>query len=92
MVWISAASAWEIAIKQQLGRARLDDSFASLVHDSDFTPLDITFAHAEKSGQLAPHHSDPFDRLLIAQALVERATLVTHDRQFERYDVPLLWT
>ena len=91
LVWISAASAWEVAIKQRLGKLRIEDSFASMVEDSKFEGLPITLGHAERAGLLPAHHSDPFDRMLIAQALVEGATLVTHDRQFARYDVPVLW-
>jgi len=92
IVWVSAASAWEIAIKRTLGRLELDEPFASMVDDSDFSALDVTFAHAERAGILPPHHADPFDRMLVAQALVEGATLITHDRQLQPYDVPILWT
>jgi len=49
------------------------------------------FAHAEGYRALPPHHGDPFDRMLAAQALVEKLTLVTHDRQLEAYSVPILW-
>jgi len=91
LVWISAASAWEVAIKQRLGKLRIGESFASMVEDSEFDGLPITLGHAERAGLLPDHHADPFDRMLIAQALVEGATLVTHDRQFGRYDVPILW-
>ena len=63
-----------------------------MVDDSDFSALDVTFAHADRAGILPPHHADPFDRMLVAQALVEGATLITHDRQLQPYDVPILWT
>jgi PIN domain nuclease of toxin-antitoxin system len=89
-VLISSASAWEAAVKQSLGKLRVDDSFDRMVAASGFSALAITFAHAERLTSLPPHHRDPFDRMLVAQALVEGATLVTHDPQFERYDVPLL--
>ena len=92
IVWVSAASAWEIVIKRTLGRLELDEPFASMVDDSDFSALDVTFAHAQRAGILPPHHADPFDRMLVAQALVEGATLITHDRQLQPYDVPILWT
>ena len=91
-VWVSAASAWEIAIKQALGRIELDATVEALVEASEFTMLPIAFAHAARAGMLPPHHGDPFDRMLIAQALVEGATIVTHDRRFEAYDVPVLWS
>ena len=92
IVWVSAASAWEIAIKRTLGRLEFDEPFASMVDDSDFSALDVTFAHAQRAGILPPHHADHFDRMLVAQALVEGATLITHDRQLQPYDVPILWT
>ena len=90
IVWVSAASGWEVAIKQALGKLELADSFQWLVHDSDFTELPVTLGHAEQVSALPPHHTDPFDRVLIAQARVEGATLVTHDPEFARYDVPIV--
>jgi PIN domain nuclease of toxin-antitoxin system len=91
-VLVSAATAWEIAIKRALGRIDLDEPLSSLVEDSEFTTLNITFEHAERTGLLPPHHADPFDRMLVAQAAVEGATIVTHDRQLEPYGVPIIWT
>ena len=91
LVMVSAASAWEAAIKTALGRLRLPDSFESGVLDSGFERLPIGFAHAEEAGRLPPHHRDPFDRMLIAQARVERLTLVTHDRRLEPYRAEFLW-
>ena len=90
VVWVSAASGWEVAIKQGLGKLSLADSFLSMIEDSDFDELPVTLRHAERVAELPPHHADPFDRMLIAQAAVEHATIVTHDPQFERYDVPLV--
>lgn len=92
LVYVSAASAWEAAIKAQLGKLRFPGRFVEAVDQSEFTRLDITFAHAEAVRDLPPHHPDPFDRLLVAQAAVEGLTLVTADRQFEPYRVPVLWT
>lgn len=92
MVYVSAASAWEAAIKAALGRLRLPDQFAVGVGESGFDQLPVTFAHAERAGALQPHHRDPFDRMLIAQAQEERLTLATHDRRFERYELSILWT
>jgi PIN domain nuclease of toxin-antitoxin system len=91
VVMVSAASAWEVAIKQGLGRLRLQESFAAMVEDSEFEELPITSRHAERAGILPLHHTDPFDRMLIAQASLEGATVVTHDRHFRDYDVPILW-
>jgi PIN domain nuclease of toxin-antitoxin system len=90
-VHVSVASAWEAAIKMALGKLRLPESFEKGVRDSAFSPLLVAFSHAERVGALPPHHRDPFDRMLIAQALVEGLTVVTHDRRFEPYGMPVLW-
>jgi len=92
VVWVSAASGWEASIKAALGRLRLDEPFSVLVRADDFTELPISLRHTARLAELAPHHADPFDRLLVAQALVEGATLVTHDRALEPYGVPTIWT
>ncbi len=92
LVFVSAASAWEVAIKARLGRIKLDADFASGVAESGFERLLIRFEHAEVTRALPDHHRDPFDRMLIAQARVEGLTLVTQNRQLEPYEVELLWT
>jgi len=92
IVFVSAASAWEAAIKIALGRLRVPDSIEAGVSDSGFEKLPIAFSHAEASARLPSHHSDPFDRMLVAQARIEGLTLVTHDRRLSRYEVDLLWT
>lgn len=91
-VFVSAATAWEAAIKASLGRLELPDSVESGVEDSGFEKLPITFSHAETAAALPSHHHDPFDRMLVAQAAAEGLTLVTHDRKLKAYDVPILWT
>jgi PIN domain nuclease of toxin-antitoxin system len=92
-VFVSAASAWEIAIKAAIGRLKLNlkAPFATLIADSGFDELDVTFQHAAATGKLPRHHADPFDRLLIAQALTESLTIVSHDRQLQAYQVSALW-
>ncbi len=90
IVFVSAASAWEAAVKTALGKLRIPEPFRVGVKDSGFDQLPVTFAHAEEAGRLPPHHADPFDRMLIAQARIERLTLVTADRLFGRYDVDIL--
>ncbi|WP_256091666.1 type II toxin-antitoxin system VapC family toxin [Candidatus Thiosymbion oneisti] len=92
LVFVSAASAWEAAIKVRLGKLDLDADFATGVTDSGFERLAIGFEHAAETKGLPLHHRNPFDRMLIAQARVEHLTLVTHDHQLEPYDVELLWT
>ena len=92
LVLISAASAWEIAIKVVLGRIRIhSDDVRRAIHESGFTELPVRVEHGLAAGALPPHHRDPFDRMLVAQAQVERLTLVTRDRRIEPYDVKVLW-
>ena len=91
VVFVSAASAWEAAIKLALGRLAYPDSIEAGVEASGFTKLPITLAHAERAGRLPPHHADPFDRMLIAQAQAEELTLVTGDPKIRLYEVDLLW-
>ncbi len=92
IVWLSAASGWEASIKVARGRLRLDENFRILVAADGFTELPVSLAHTERLMALPPHHADPFDRMLVAQALVERATIVTHDRAIEPYGAPVIWT
>jgi PIN domain nuclease of toxin-antitoxin system len=91
IVFVSAVSAWEAGIKAALGRLRIPDTLETGVLASGFEKLLITFSHAEKAAGLPPHHRDPFDRMLVAQAQVEGLTLVTHDRLLEPYQVDILW-
>ena len=91
IVWVSAASGWEVAIKQAVGKLRLADPFASMVKASEFAELPVTLRHAEQLAELPPHHTDPFDRMLIAQAQTEGATFITHDRHFKPYDISIVW-
>jgi PIN domain nuclease of toxin-antitoxin system len=91
IVWVSAASGWEVAIKAALGRLRSDEPFAVTVAADDFTELPITLAHAARLQALPAHHSDPFDRMLVAQAMVEGAALVTKDAALAAYGVQVLW-
>jgi PIN domain nuclease of toxin-antitoxin system len=86
-VYVSAASAWEVAIKIGLGRLRPARTVEEAADESGFLELPITFRHAQRVSGLPAHHRDPFDRLLVAQAEVEGLTLVTRDPVFERYAV-----
>lgn len=85
-----AASAWEISIKKALGKLAAPDDLEQQVLASGFLPLPIGIAHGLAAGQLARHHEDPFDRMLIAQAQAEGLTIVTRDRRFDAYGVALL--
>ncbi|MCY7300015.1 MAG: type II toxin-antitoxin system VapC family toxin [Ilumatobacteraceae bacterium] len=86
-VMVSAMSVWEVEIKRALGKLDAPAGFAAMCVDRGFDPLEVTFRHAEVAGALPPHHSDPFDRMLIAQAISENLELVTKDRAMSAYDV-----
>lgn len=87
---LSAVSAWEIAIKQSLGKLDGPDDLAERVRDSQFTTLPITAGHGVRAGRLPALHRDPFDRILVAQAQIEGMTIVTRDKWIPRYDVPVM--
>jgi len=89
-VVVSAASAWEISIKQAAGRLDAPEDLLDAVVANDFGTLAISADHAIAAGRLPPHHADPFDRMLIAQAGIEGLTLVSVDRRFSDYEVELL--
>jgi len=89
-VAVSAASIWEASVKEALGKLHTPEPLVEVVADDGFRPLAISFEHAARAAELPPHHRDPFDRMLIAQAQIEGLTIVTHDAQFARYDVPIL--
>ena len=90
-IFVSAASIWEIAVKQKLGRLAFTGSPARAVVRNGFLPLSISGDHAEAAAELPPIHQDPFDRILVAQALARRLVLVTADSHIGRYAVPQLW-
>lgn len=94
-VVISAASVWEIAIKSALGKLRVsttdNDSLFDILERQPVTRLPILHSHARHVAALPPHHGDPFDRILIAQAQVESLPIMTADDQFLRYDLEVIW-
>lgn len=92
IVLVSAVSGWEMAIKAALGRLRIQEPFAALLAADDFTELPMTLAHSERLASLPAVHADPFDRMLVAQALAERATFITHDRTLAPYGMNVIWT
>ena len=89
IVYVSAASIWEISIKRARGKLRVDDAVFDLTLD-DFEPLPITHADARMAGSLPDHHRDPFDRMLIAQALTHNLLLVTRDARMDLYEARIL--
>lgn len=86
-VWLSAASVWEISIKSSLGKLTIPSHFWNHVEAQDFRPLSITSTHAKQIATLPPLHHDPFDRILISQALTEQYTILTSDEAIKKYDV-----
>jgi PIN domain nuclease of toxin-antitoxin system len=94
-LFLSAASSWEISLKYAVRKLRLPEEpreyVASRMRRWGVSPLDITHAHALAVADLPLHHSDPFDRMLAAQAGLEQMTLLTTDRVFEKYPVRVFW-
>ena len=90
-VLISAVVVWEAAIKRALGKLKAPDDLPDRLDAFDFERLPVTEAHAWAMRDLPPIHGDPFDRLLVAQAKVERARVVSVDAVFDRYGVERVW-
>ena len=93
-VWVSAATCWEISIKASLRRLRLDDPPERVLEEAfrrgGYGALPVTTEHAYAVYALTFHHTDPFDRILVAQAQIEGMTIVTADRVFDAYGVSVL--
>ncbi len=92
LVHVSAATIWEAAIKAEVGRLQIDGDLVEEIENNNFIELPMTAAHAALAGALPPHHRDPFDRMLVAQAGKEALQLVTHDSQLADYGVQILAT
>ena len=91
-VVISAASVWEAGIKKALGKLTFEPAEWRMVAEAQcFAELPVRHEHAWVASALPRHHEDPFDRMLIAQAIVEELTVVTSDRIFGQYSVPTFW-
>lgn len=90
-VLLSAAVVWEIAIKRALGKLVVPEEYLAVALGAGIRPLPVTVDHAAAVESLPAHHRDPFDRMLIAQAAVEGAAVVSRDEAFRRYDVTVLW-
>jgi PIN domain nuclease of toxin-antitoxin system len=90
LVFVSAAVIWEIRIKQALGKLEIPSNFRKVLDEQPFEMLPITAEHAHAVGDLPAHHRDPFDRMLIAQATVERLTIVTRNTIIKEYKIPII--
>lgn len=88
---VSVVSIWEIAIKRSVGKLNAPADALARIEGADAELLTITARHADATGGLPLHHRDPFDRLLIAQAQLERCAIVTSDGAIGLYDVPIVW-
>jgi PIN domain nuclease of toxin-antitoxin system len=89
-VWVSAATFWEIAMNRERGRMKFHGDVAESLRAASFLELPVRGAHYEAAVALPPIHKDPFDRLLVAQAMAEGMVLVTHDGALAAYNVPML--
>lgn len=93
-LWISPVSFWEMSIKRSLGKLNLKHTTQQFWKEAEKQKIDflsLSLSHFAAVEQLPFHHRDPFDRLLIAQAKTEELTLLTRDRHFQAYDVPVVW-
>lgn len=90
VVFVSAVSVWEITVKRSLGKLRAPTDVVGAIDRAGFEHLPLSLQHAEAVAELPPHHRDPFDRMLVAQARCDQLTLMTHDAAVQRYDVQLL--
>lgn len=89
-VCLSAATVWELSIKRALGKVTMPAGLVPWCRDEGFGLLAIHAHHGEVAGSLPSHHTDPFDRMLIAQAHIDTFVIATRDRRFTDYDVPIL--
>ncbi len=94
-VFVSAASAWEIATKVRIGKlpgaVEVADRFSEIIVEQQFIALSITVQHARRAGLLVGEHRDPFDRMLIAQSQIEGLTLVSNEKLFDQFGIERLW-
>ncbi len=90
LIFVSAASIWEIGIKRAIGKLEAPAELVAVIHEEGFLGMPVELLHAETASLLPPHHRDPFDRMLIAQSMLEQMTVVTADRRFESYGIELM--
>jgi len=90
-VLLSAAVVWEVALKRSLGKLAVPDEYLALLLGAGVQALPVSLAHAAAIAELPWHHRDPFDRMLVAQAAIEQAALVSRDDELRAYGVTLVW-
>jgi PIN domain nuclease of toxin-antitoxin system len=93
-IFVSAASVWELAIKNKKGRLDVQDLLDRLpqeIEEEGFLVLPISIEHGLRAGALPEHHRDPFDRMLIAQAQAEHLPIVSNDTVFDSYGIKRIW-
>lgn len=94
-VFVSAATAWEITTKHRIGKmpevAAIVTNVEAAISGEEFLPLDVTMAHAQLAGSLPGDHKDPFDRMIVAQALLEGLIVVSNEAVFDTFGVRRLW-
>lgn len=91
-LFFSAASVWEMSIKRALGRLSFPSNLERVLRKQRIEVMPISMAHALAAGDLPAHHTDPFDRMIVAQAEVERLVVVTKDAEVGQYSVATLWS
>ena len=89
-IYVSAVNVWEVSVKEAKGFLDLGEDFDQELASQSFLPLSITYHHARKAAYLPPLHKDPFDRLLVAQSMIESLTLITSDRLLQRYGISVI--
>jgi PIN domain nuclease of toxin-antitoxin system len=92
--YVSIATYWEIGIKNSIGRLDLNSDLKTIfqiIEETGFEALPITTNQILRNANLEFYHQDPFDRIIIAQSLVEKMTIITKDSQFENYNIPIIW-
>jgi PIN domain nuclease of toxin-antitoxin system len=89
-IFVSAATAWEIAVKKMIGKLEAPDDLPTALAINNFLELPITIEHSQKLYQLPLHHNDPFDRIMVAQAMSEDLTFMTRDAKIALYDIKIV--
>jgi PIN domain nuclease of toxin-antitoxin system len=89
-IFVSAATAWEIAVKKMIGKLEAPDDLPAALAINNFLELPITIEHSQKLYQLPLHHNDPFDRIMVAQAMSENLTFMTRDAKIALYDIKII--